>query len=111
MTAVAERGVRSREVSPVLKFVGRRLLGAIVALFVASIVIFAGTVILPGDAASVVLGRNATPENVNKLNHRMHLDQGPVQEYVNWIKGLGNGSLGNSAVGSPRERRPHRSGR
>src|SRR4029077_6101033 len=33
------------------------------------------------------------------LNHRMHLDQGPVQEYVNWIKGLGNGSLGNSAVG------------
>ena len=99
MTAVAERGAGSREVSPVLKFVGRRLLGAIVALFVASIVIFAGTVILPGDAASVVLGRNATPENVSKLNHRMHLDQGPVQEYVNWIKGLGNGSLGNSAVG------------
>ena len=28
MTAVAERGARSREVSPVLKFVGRRLLGA-----------------------------------------------------------------------------------
>ena len=47
--AVAERGAHSREVSPVLKFVGRRLLGAIVALFVASIVIFAGTVILPGD--------------------------------------------------------------
>ena len=61
MTAVAERGAHSREVSPMLKFVGRRLVGAIVALFVASIVIFAGTVILPGDAASVVLGRNATP--------------------------------------------------
>ena len=99
MTTVAERGVGPREVSPVVKFIGRRLLGAVVALFVASVVIFAGTIVLPGDAASVVLGRNATPENVSNLNHRMHLDQGPVQEYVNWLKGLGSGSLGNSAVG------------
>ena len=66
MTTVAEPRGRSREASPVLAFVGRRLLGAIVALFVASIVIFAGTAILPGDAASVVLGRNATPQAVER---------------------------------------------
>ncbi len=82
-----------------LKFVGRRLVGAALALFVASVVIFIGTVILPGDAASVVLGRNATPENVAKLNQQMGLDQGPVTEYVNWVKGLVHGDLGNSAVG------------
>ena len=69
-TTTAERGVGAREFSPVLRFLGRRIVGAILALFVASIVIFAGTVLLPGDAASVVLGRNATPENVAQAERR-----------------------------------------
>ncbi|MFL6049090.1 MAG: hypothetical protein ACJ738_04880 [Gaiellales bacterium] len=44
-----------------LAFVGRRLLGAAVSLLVASVLIFIGTSVLPGNAASVVLGRGATP--------------------------------------------------
>ena len=98
-TTTAERGVGAREFSPVLRFLGRRIVGAILALFVASIVIFAGTVLLPGDAASVVLGRNATPENVAKLNAQMGLDKPAYQEYIDWVTGLVHGDLGDSAVG------------
>jgi peptide/nickel transport system permease protein len=99
MTAVAERGGRVRERSPVLAFLGRRMAGAVVAIFVASLVIFLGTVVLPGDAASVVLGRNGTPQQVAALNHRLHLDRPASQEYVDWISGLAHGDLGDSAVG------------
>ena len=56
MTTVAEPRAADREVSPVLAFVGRRLLGAAVSLLVASVLIFIGTSVLPGNAASVVLG-------------------------------------------------------
>jgi peptide/nickel transport system permease protein len=79
--------------------VARRLLGAVVALWIASLVIFAGTQILPGDAASVVLGRNGSPATVKLLNKQLHLDRPAYEQYADWIKGLAHGDLGNSAVG------------
>jgi peptide/nickel transport system permease protein len=82
-----------------LRFVVRRLLGAVVALFVASLVIFAGTQLLPGDAASVVLGRNGSPATVKLLNKQLKLDRPAYEQYADWIKGLAHGDLGNSAVG------------
>jgi peptide/nickel transport system permease protein len=79
--------------------VGRRLLGAVAALFIASLVIFAGTQLLPGDAASVVLGRNGNPATVKLLNKQLKLDRPAYEQYADWIKGLAHGDLGNSAVG------------
>jgi peptide/nickel transport system permease protein len=99
MTTVAEPAVTTRGSSPVLKFLARRIVGAILALFAASIVIFAGTVLLPGDAAGVVLGKNATPENIARLNEQMGLDKPAHTEYLNWLTGLAHGDLGDSAVG------------
>ena len=84
--------------SPVLAFLGRRLLGAFVALFVASIVIFAALNILPGDPASVILGRNATPQAHAVLTKRMQLDRPAVTRYADWLGGFVHGDLGVSAV-------------
>ena len=98
-STVAAPVARRREASPLLRFVVRRLLGAVVALFVASLVIFAGTQLLPGDAASVVLGRNGSPATVKLLNKQLKLDRPAYQQYADWIKGLAHGDLGNSAVG------------
>jgi len=84
--------------SPVLAFLGRRLLGAFVALFVASIVIFAALNILPGDPASVILGRNATPQAEAVLTKRMQLDRPATTRYADWLEGFVHGDLGVSAV-------------
>jgi peptide/nickel transport system permease protein len=99
MTTVAEPRREIREASPVLAFLGRRLLGAVAALIVASLLIFAGTSILPGDAASVVLGRGATPKAVKELDQRLHLDRPLVQQYTSWLGGFVHGDLGDSSVG------------
>ena len=78
-------GTRSH---PILRFLGGRLLAALVTLFVASVLIFAGTELLPGDAASAVLGRNATPETLAELRAQLGLDQPALQRYLDWLGGL-----------------------
>jgi len=92
------RSRRSRGASPVLAFVIRRTLGAIVALLAASILIFAAVQVLPGNAASAVLGRNASPGAVRILEHQMHLDQSVVTRYFQWLGGFVHGNLGDSSV-------------
>jgi peptide/nickel transport system permease protein len=99
MTTVAEPRRATREASPVLAFLGRRLVGALLALVVSSILIFVGTSVLPGDAASVVLGRGATPQAVHELDQRMHLDRPLVEQYASWLGGFVHGDLGDSSVG------------
>src|SRR5512132_1523900 len=99
MTTVAEPRGETREASPVLVFLGRRFVGAIAALLVASLLIFAGTAVLPGDAASVVLGRGATPQAVKELDQRLNLDRPLVEQYTSWLGGLVHGDLGDSSVG------------
>ena len=98
-STLAAPAATRRETSPLLRFAGRRLLGAVAALFVASLVIFAGTQLLPGDAASVVLGRNGNPATVKLLHRQLHLDRPAYRQYADWIGGLAHGDLGNSAVG------------
>jgi peptide/nickel transport system permease protein len=82
----------------VLAFLGRRILGAIVALIIASIVIFAALNVLPGNPASVILGRNATPAAERVLTQRMQLDRPATTRYFDWLGGYVHGDLGTSAV-------------
>jgi peptide/nickel transport system permease protein len=84
--------------SPVGRFLARRFAGAIVSLFVVSILIFIGVQVLPGNAASVILGRNASKAAVHILSHQMHLDRPLLMRYGDWLAGFVRGDLGNSAV-------------
>jgi peptide/nickel transport system permease protein len=99
MSVLAARRASVREGSPVLRFVGRRTLGALLGIFAASVVIFAGTQLLPGNAASVVLGRNGSPATVKALDKQLHLDRPAVQQYTDWLRRFVHGDLGDSAVG------------
>jgi peptide/nickel transport system permease protein len=99
MTTAAEPRPARREVSPVVAFLGRRIAGGLAALVAASVIIFVGVEVLPGDAASVVLGRNATPQAVRTLNEQLHLDRPATTQYVDWLGGFLHGDLGDSAVG------------
>ena len=107
----AAPSARSRELSPLLRFLGRRLLGAVAALFVASLVIFAGTQLLPGDAASVVLGRNGSPATVKLLHKQLQLDRPAYQQYADWIRGSRTATSATRRSAWRRARRARRSGR
>lgn len=81
-----------------LKLVLRRAALGVMTLWAASVLIFAGTQILPGDLAQAVLANNATPENVAAMRHELGLDRPAVERYVEWLGNAAQGDFGKSLV-------------
>ena len=54
------------------KFILKRVILGLLTLFLVSVVVFAATQALPGNAAVAILGRNATPERVAALTRQLH---------------------------------------
>jgi peptide/nickel transport system permease protein len=77
-------------------FVIRRLLLGLLTLFITSVMIFAATQALPGDAARSILGRSATPESLAELRSQLGLDKSMLAQYWDWITGVLTGDLGTS---------------
>ncbi len=104
MSTVAAGFERARGIVPrprgVWGFVLRRVLLGLLTLFLVSIVVFAATQTLPGDAARAFLGRNATPESLATLRKQLHLNEPVVSQYLHWLGGIFRGDLGNSLTGS-----------
>ncbi|HAN60420.1 MAG: ABC transporter permease [Pseudomonadales bacterium] len=78
--------------------IGRRLLVGVFILLVVSVLVFAGTEILPGDVATAILGQSATPELVALIRERLGLDDPVYLRYLHWLGGLVTGNLGTSLV-------------
>ena len=83
-------------------FLLKRLTTLIATLVGASIVVFLVLEILPGDAALIMMGPDASPEAVKALSVKLGLDQPPLARYLSWIGGMLTGDLGQSyAYSSP----------
>ncbi|TIR95946.1 MAG: ABC transporter permease, partial [Mesorhizobium sp.] len=59
-----------------------------------SVLIFAGTQILPGDVAQAILGQSATPESLANLREQLGLNQPAYIRYFHWLGGVLTGDLG-----------------
>ena len=77
-------------------FLSRRLLGLLPVLLSVSLLTFLIASLLPGDLAYVVLGDQATPENVAALRHDMGLDQPILWRYLRWLGHVLEGDFGRS---------------
>jgi peptide/nickel transport system permease protein len=74
----------------------KRFLILIATLFLVSGVIFIVLQVIPGDPAQIILGIQATPENLNQLRHKLGLDLPLPVQYWNWMSALLHGDLGKS---------------
>jgi peptide/nickel transport system permease protein len=72
----------------VLKYIVRRLLGAIPVLFGLSIVLFAFIHLLPGDPCRSILGQHATVESCERLRENLGLDKPLWQQYIDYLGNL-----------------------
>jgi peptide/nickel transport system permease protein len=80
------------------RFLLRRVVLGLLTLLLVSVVVFAATQALPGNAAIAILGRNATPARVAALTRQLHLDRSAVSQYLHWLGGVITGNLGTSAA-------------
>ncbi len=80
----------------------RRLaLSAVLILLVPSITFFLEA-ITPGNVASLLLGTNATRQEVQELSARLGLSQPLYEQYWNWLTQLLTGNLGTSYLNGER---------
>jgi len=85
---------------PILRLVAGRILLSVLTLLIVSLIVFAVLEVLPGDVASRILGRDATPEALDLLRAKLGLsDPAPVR-YLHWLGGLLSGDFGQSLVSS-----------
>jgi peptide/nickel transport system permease protein len=79
-------------------FLLKRFATFIATLLAASLVVFFVLEILPGNAAEVMLGPTATPEQVAALSKKLGLDRPAGVRYLDWLGGLITGELGTSVA-------------
>jgi peptide/nickel transport system permease protein len=80
------------------RLIARRLALGVLTLFLISLIVFAAVLALPGDAATAILGREATPDRIAALRDQLHLNDSVVSQYLSWIGGVLTGSFGDSAA-------------
>jgi len=81
-------------VHPILKLLVQRIALGLILLLAASVLIFVGTQILPGDVAQSILGQGATPETLANLRAELGLNDPPLTRYLNWLFAALQGDLG-----------------
>ncbi|MER8395308.1 ABC transporter permease [Mesorhizobium sp. M1340] len=80
--------------SPILKLIAQRIALGILLLLGISVLIFAGTQILPGDVAQAILGQSATPQSLANLREQLGLNDPTYVRYFHWLSGVLTGDLG-----------------
>ncbi|MFN3220085.1 MAG: ABC transporter permease [Acidimicrobiales bacterium] len=82
----------------ILRPIGIRLAIAIAMAIAASAMLFTAVEVLPGDAATTILGPNATPERAEALRTQLRLDEPAHERYGRWLAGVASGDLGESVI-------------
>lgn len=79
-----------------LAYIIRRVLLAIPVMFVVATGVFLLLFLTPGDPVSVILGPDASPQQVSELRQRLGLDQPVPIQVARWFGQLLQGDLGQS---------------
>ena len=79
-----------------LAFLLRRIVATLPVLVVVALIVFLMTRLAPGDPAAVILGDNATAENVAKVRADLGLDDSVPVQFARWGWRVLHGNLGES---------------
>ncbi len=79
-----------------LKYIIKRLGYTVLVLLGVTVVVFFLLRLAPGSPARLILGEEATEEQVMELEAELGLDKPAVVQYYRFIKGVAQGDLGNS---------------
>ncbi|MFC6954211.1 ABC transporter permease [Halorubellus litoreus] len=71
---------------------------ALLSIFIVVSVVFGVTTLLPGSAANIVLGTEATDAAIEQVNEDLGLDRPLPVQYVDFVGGAVTGNFGNSLI-------------
>jgi peptide/nickel transport system permease protein len=88
----------NRSMGPVASMLAWRIPLGIISIFVIAIITYLATRVLPGDAATAVLGQSATPGRLAQLRHQLGLDRPFFEGLGGWLGGALHGDFGRSLL-------------
>jgi ABC-type microcin C transport system permease subunit YejB len=77
-------------------FIIRRVVTALITLFLASVMVFGALLIVPGDPVQLLLGLDYNEDQYKAVQKQLGLDKPLLERYAIWISGLPRGDLGSS---------------
>ncbi len=81
-------------------FLVKRILAGLVVMWIVATAVFFMYFVAPNDVARLIAGRQATPETVAAVTHRLGLDRPLIVQYGNFLGRLARGDLGYSYTNS-----------
>lgn len=79
-----------------LSYVGRRLLQSVGVLVFVSVMVFSLVQLIPGGPAIMILGEDASAEQIAMVNHKLGLDRPLHIQYIDWLARVCTGDFGRS---------------
>lgn len=79
-----------------MKRLTSKLISSILTLLIVTLLIFFMFQVLPGNPAHIILGIDADEEQIKQLEQKMGLDEPLSARYMNWLRGIFTGDLGES---------------
>jgi peptide/nickel transport system permease protein len=83
-----------------VRFVARRILLGLVVLWAITAIVFVMFFVAPSNVARLIAGRQATPETVALVKHRLGLDRPVLDQYGSYMWNLLHGDVGYSFYNS-----------
>ena len=85
------------------KLLVRRVVLGVLTLWLVSVLVFTATQLLPGDAATAILGKTATPASLAAVRAQLHLSEPAPAQYWDWLSQIVQGNAGVSLAESGAE--------
>ena len=79
-----------------LRYLLNRLVGLVAVMFIVATIVFVIIRVTPGDPAAVMLGPQASQQDIAALRTQLGLDQPMAIQYLSWLGKLAQGDLGQS---------------
>ena len=77
-------------------YIAKRVLLALVTLWLLSVIVFFAGQVLPGDPGRAILGPLAAQSAVHALDQQLGVNRPLIEQYWTWLTGLLHGNLGES---------------
>ena len=77
-------------------YILKRLVGMVIVMFLVATIVFAIIRVIPGDPAALMLGPDATADDISALRDKLGLNSTIWLQYATFISDLSKGDLGNS---------------
>lgn len=77
-------------------YIARRLGATLVVMAIVGVIVFLLLHLAPGSPAAIIAGDNATPEQIDQINHQLGLDKPLPVQFVIWAWAVLRGQFGTS---------------